>query len=116
MLYAGVEDVRLLDGGYAAWTRLQFPLERGQAVRLPAAFDFGSHYPRHPEYLVDAQQVRALVGQPDACVASIRTWNEFIGKTSGYSYIPAGSVSRSQSMISAMVTVAWLICRACPPM
>jgi molybdopterin synthase sulfurtransferase len=43
----------------------------------------------HPEYLVNTPQVRILLEQLEACVASIRTWNEFIGKTSGYSYIPA---------------------------
>jgi 3-mercaptopyruvate sulfurtransferase SseA len=89
MLYAGVGDVRLLDGGYAAWTRLHFPLEQGLSAWLPAACDFGAHYPAHPEYLVEMCQVRTLLEQPDACLVSIRTWNEFIGKTSGYSYIPA---------------------------
>ena len=89
MLYAGVEDVRLLDGGHGAWTKLHFPLERGLPPRLPAASDFGVHVPAHPEYLVNMCQVRKLLAQPDACLVSIRTWNEFIGKTSGYSYIPA---------------------------
>lgn len=39
VLYAGVEDVRLLDGGYAAWIGLALPLER----RLPAAATSPEH-------------------------------------------------------------------------
>jgi 3-mercaptopyruvate sulfurtransferase SseA len=84
MLYAGVEDVRLLDGGYAAWTRLRFRLEQGLAASVPAACDFGCHYPAHPEYLVNMGQVKILLGQSDACLVSLRMWNEFIGKTSGH--------------------------------
>ena len=89
MLYAGVEDVRFLDGGFAAWTRLHLPLEQGHIPHPPAAGDFGCPCPAHPEYLVDIDEVRSLLARPDACLASIRTWNEYIGRTSGYSYIPA---------------------------
>ncbi|MEO5606975.1 MAG: rhodanese-like domain-containing protein [Polaromonas sp.] len=32
---------------------------------------------------------QALLRQPDGVLASIRTWNEFTGKTSGYAYIQA---------------------------
>lgn len=89
LLYAGVDDVRLLDGGFAAWTGLAFPLERGMPAPVPAARDFGATFPAHPEYLADMREVRALLQQPGACVVSVRTWNEFIGATSGYAYIPA---------------------------
>ena len=89
MLYAGVKDVRLLDGGYAAWTRLHLPVEQGLPPPLPAAQAFGIAFPAHPEYLMDMRQVRSMMDQPDVCLVSIRTWAEFVGKTSGYSYIPA---------------------------
>ena len=89
MLYAGVEDVRLLDGGYAAWTSLDLPLAHGPEARFPAACDFGAICPAHPEYLLDTRQAREALQRADASLVSIRTWNEFIGKTSGYSYIPA---------------------------
>jgi 3-mercaptopyruvate sulfurtransferase SseA len=89
MLYAGVSDVRMLDGGHAGWTARQLPLAQGLPAVLPAAENFGSAFPAHPEYLVDMREVRQLPAQPDACLVSIRTWNEFVGRTSGYSYIPA---------------------------
>lgn len=90
MLYIGVDDVRLIDGGYAAWTRLALPLAHGLPPAFPPVHDFGAHYPANPQYLVDTSQTRRLLEAPDdACVVSVRTWNEFIGETSGYSYIPA---------------------------
>lgn len=89
LLYAGVEDVRLLDGGYAAWTGLALPMERGLPAAFSAARDFGASFPARPEYLADMRQVRTLLEQPDACIVSVRTWSEFMGRTSGYAYIPA---------------------------
>lgn len=89
MLYAGVKDVRLLDGGFAAWSRARFPIEQGLPRQYPATSDFGARFPARPEYLIDMHQARSLLQQPDGVLVSIRTWNEFIGKTSGYSFIEA---------------------------
>jgi 3-mercaptopyruvate sulfurtransferase SseA len=89
MLYAGVVDVRLLDGGYAAWTSLDLPLARGTQLHHPEVGDFGAVYPVHPEYLLDTRQAGHILKRADASLVSIRTWNEYIGNTSGYSYIPA---------------------------
>jgi thiosulfate/3-mercaptopyruvate sulfurtransferase len=89
MLYAGVRDMRLLDGGFAAWNRAGLPVAQGLPRRYRAAADFGSAFPARPEYLMDMPQARSLLEQPDGALVSTRTWNEFIGKTSGYSYIDA---------------------------
>jgi 3-mercaptopyruvate sulfurtransferase SseA len=89
MLYAGVADVRLLDGGFDAWQALALPVALGPASQYAAAADFGVHFPAHPEYLIDMHQARQLLEQGDGALVSVRTWNEFIGKTSGYSYIEA---------------------------
>jgi len=89
MLYAGVTDIRILDGGFSGWQDAGFPLARGLPFPYPAIYDFGTHFPAHPEYLIDTHQARRLSQQPDGALVSIRTWNEFIGKTSGYRYIPA---------------------------
>jgi 3-mercaptopyruvate sulfurtransferase SseA len=89
MLYAGVADVRLLDGGYDAWKRSSLPVAQGAPQRFEAAARFGAHFPAHPEYLLDMQQARGVLARTDGALVSTRTWNEFIGKTSGYSYIEA---------------------------
>lgn len=89
MLYAGVADVRLLDGGLAAWVDAGGALESGLPHRYPPAADFGIGFPAHPEYLIDTRQVKTLLRQPGAALVSIRSWDEFCGRTSGYTYITA---------------------------
>jgi thiosulfate/3-mercaptopyruvate sulfurtransferase len=89
LLYAGVGDVRLLDGGFAAWRRAGLACEQGPPCRFRVAEDFGVAFPARPDYLFDMDQTRALLAQEDGTLVSTRTWNEFIGKTSGYSYIHA---------------------------
>jgi 3-mercaptopyruvate sulfurtransferase SseA len=89
MLYAGLEDVRLLDGGFAAWEAAACPVLQGTSCRHPAARDFGAAFPGHPEYLANMRQVRSLMRREQGVLVSVRTWSEFIGRTSGYSYIAA---------------------------
>jgi 3-mercaptopyruvate sulfurtransferase SseA len=94
MLYGGVKDVRILDGGFAAWTGAGFPVETGLPHRYPGATDFGADFPGHPEYLIDIRQAKSLLQQSDGVLVSIRSWDEFVGNTSGYSYIePTGDIS-----------------------
>jgi 3-mercaptopyruvate sulfurtransferase SseA len=89
MLYAGVVDVRLLDGGFAAWQASAYSVLPGTSFPNSALSDFGARFPAHPEYLMDMHQVKSLMRRKDGVLVSIRTWNEFIGGTSGYSYIAA---------------------------
>jgi len=89
MLYAGVRDVRLLDGGFALWQAGGHPCAAGAGARVQAVADFGREFPAHPEYLICTSQARELMAAPDGVLASIRTEAEFLGKDSGYSYISA---------------------------
>ncbi len=89
LLYAGVRDVRLLDGGFAAWLAAGLPLERGCAPMPAAALAFGAPFPGRPDYLIDTAAARRALAGGDTTLASIRTWREFTGQTSGYSYIAA---------------------------
>ena len=91
--YAGVRDVRLLDGGYDWWVRDGHPVETTprQPVSVP---EFGSSIPAHPELIVDLPEAKAILADRDgAALVSVRTWKEHIGKVSGYNYIqPAGRI------------------------
>jgi 3-mercaptopyruvate sulfurtransferase SseA len=89
MMVAGVRDVRLLDGGLNAWVQAGQPLISGQAHRYPPALHFGRTFPANPQWLVDLAQAKTLSQNGSTTLASIRTWAEFSGQTSGYSYIHA---------------------------
>ncbi|WP_336982534.1 MULTISPECIES: sulfurtransferase [unclassified Cedecea] len=94
MLYAGVKDVRLLDGGWATWSAADLPVERGLPSQPTPAPDFGAPIPGQPQLMLDMEQARALLHRKDASLVSIRSWPEFIGTTSGYSYIkPKGEIA-----------------------
>lgn len=92
LLYAGVSDVRMLDGGFAAWLRAGHASAAGAPTRYPSQPDFGVPFPACPQYLSTLAQVRALVRTELADhnpLVSIRSWDEHIGLTSGYPYIAA---------------------------
>jgi 3-mercaptopyruvate sulfurtransferase SseA len=87
LMYAGVEDVRLLDGGYDRWVTSGYPLET--VLRTPEPIEsFGVSIPQRPDYIVDIGQAKQILADRDgAALVSVRTWKEHIGKVSGYNYI-----------------------------
>jgi 3-mercaptopyruvate sulfurtransferase SseA len=91
--YAGVDDVRLLDGGYDWWVRAGNPLETVERTPTPVTA-FGATIPVRPEVIVDIDEAKQIIADPDgAALVSIRTWREHIGNVSGYNYIgPAGRI------------------------
>jgi thiosulfate/3-mercaptopyruvate sulfurtransferase len=93
LLYAGVEDVRLLDGGLNAWLAAGYPVE--SEVRRPAPVAaFGATIPGRPDTFIDMAEAKALLADAGSLLVSVRSWGEFIGETSGYSYIgPAGRIA-----------------------
>ncbi|MGL4723519.1 MAG: rhodanese-like domain-containing protein [Scandinavium sp.] len=94
LLYAGVKDVRLLDGGWKTWSDAGLPVERGVPGKITPAPDFGAPIPGQPQLMLNEQQARGLLHRQDASLVSIRSWPEFIGTTSGYSYIkPKGEIA-----------------------
>jgi len=92
--YAGVEDVRLLDGGYDRWVRSGFPLETTPVEPIPVP-SFGASIPQRPELIVDIGEAKDILADREgAALVSVRTWREHIGAVSGYNYIgPAGRIS-----------------------
>lgn len=95
LLVAGVEDVRLLDGGLQVWLTAGHGLEQGP-LAMPdtgrvaqATATWAQGFTARPDYLRDMDAVRAHVQQQDATLVSIRSHAEYVGETSGYSYIAA---------------------------
>lgn len=88
MLYAGVGDVKILNGGLNRWEDEGFPLSTEDVAPEPVD-DFGVEVPAHPEYMVDLSEAQALIDSDDGDLVSVRSWEEFIGERSGYHYIEA---------------------------
>ena len=90
MLYAGVADVRLLDGGFAQWCSTGLPCTQGLGRRLTPVHEFGAPFPLCPHFMTSFEQARTSTN----ALVSVRTWSEFSGASSGYSYIAArGEIS-----------------------
>jgi thiosulfate/3-mercaptopyruvate sulfurtransferase len=92
--YCGVDDVRLLDGGYDAWVHAGNPVETIAREPVPARA-FGERIPLRPEVIVDLDEAKDLLADREgAALVSVRTWREHIGEVSGYNYIgPAGRIA-----------------------
>lgn len=86
LLYCGVEDVRVLNGGFGAWTRAGFEVTSKPTSPTPAQ-DFGGRLPAHPEFAVDAPEARELIRSSEGALVDIRSRAEFEGRVSGYNYI-----------------------------
>ena len=92
MMHAGVSDVRLLNGGYQAWLDAGFPVATGSVQRQPKT-TFGARIPVHPEWIIGTEQAKQVLAARHGRLVSIRSWAEYIGQTSGYSYIkPKGRI------------------------
>lgn len=84
--YIGVRDVRVLNGGLSAWVQAGYSLET--ASNSPQAVaDFGAPVPGRPDVFDTMDEVRAGLKNPERfTLVDNRTWDEFVGKSSGYSY------------------------------
>ena len=86
MMYAGVKDVRVLNGGIRAWEDAGYPLTMEESIAR-AADDFGLVIPARPELAVDLPEAKELLKSANGELVSVRSWREYIGEVSGYNYI-----------------------------
>ncbi len=86
MLYAGVKDVRVLNGGIHAWEAAGLPLSTDPVAPRPVA-GFGAQVPGRPDYVMDMPEARRLVESDGGELVSVQGWAEYIGEFSGYHYI-----------------------------
>ncbi|MDY6065256.1 MAG: rhodanese-like domain-containing protein [Finegoldia sp.] len=91
-LYAGVNHVKVLDGGLKAWEAKGYETQ-AEEVKAEKAGDFGIEVPANPQYLLTINQVSEKLKDPNFQLISIRSEKEWLGTESGYSYIPrAGEI------------------------
>ncbi len=86
MMYAGVKDVRVLNGGFQSWKDAGMKINKDDVQKMPVG-EFGSEIPGKPELAVDIPEAKELLASPDGDLVSVRSWPEFIGEVSGYNYI-----------------------------
>lgn len=86
LMYAGVKDVRILNGGIQAWEDAGYELTTVATIPQPV-HSFGAPIPGRPELFKDIPEAKELLKADDGVLVSVRSWPEFIGETSGYHYI-----------------------------
>ena len=100
MLYAGVEDVKVVDGGMQAWKNAGYDVETKVNEQKAGGdnYSFGTTVPAHPEYILSAEDAKdKLQNDANFRLVSIRSTKEFEGEKTGYGYIdyagePLGAV------------------------
>ncbi len=96
MKYAGVEDIRILNGGTKRLEKESYPFVRGYIKPTPVS-EFGAEIPVNRDVLIDFDKELELVNSPTSIIASIRSWPEYIGKVTGYTYINVkGDIANSR--------------------
>lgn len=90
--YAGVSDVRLMDGGIERWRAAGYATET-QVRELPAV-PFSASVLH--DWVATTDQVREAIERGDAILADVRSDAEFEGSSSGYDYLDArGRIPRA---------------------
>ena len=75
-----------MNGGNTAWVMAGYELET-KTNKAEANDKFGAEIPQRPDIISTMDETRAGLKNPDEfTLVDNRTWDEFIGKSSGYSY------------------------------
>lgn len=83
--YIGINDVRVLNGGNNAWTSAGYELET-KSNKPVAGNDFGAIIPANPDLIDTQAELKEMLKDSNNVLVDNRSWDEYIGKISGYSY------------------------------
>jgi len=86
MMYAGVKDVRVLNGGLLSWEKAGFEVEI-KANYPKRVYDFGANIPGKSDVFIDVPEAKEYIKAKNKELVSVRSWAEYIGNVSGYNYI-----------------------------
>ncbi|WP_297487847.1 sulfurtransferase [uncultured Cetobacterium sp.] len=94
--YIGVKDVKIINGGTQALIRDNIPMERG-IVDKESTKNIGTNKIVNKYIIDDMETAKKILKNKNKQLIDIRSWNEYIGKISGYSYMdrkgrPTGSI------------------------
>ena len=83
--YIGINDVRVLNGGNNAWISAGYELET-KSNKPVAGNDFGATIPANPNLIDTQAELKEMLKDSNNVLVDNRSWDEYIGKISGYSY------------------------------
>jgi thiosulfate/3-mercaptopyruvate sulfurtransferase len=84
--YMGVADTRVLNGGLSAWQQAGYSVEMESHQPEPTD-SFGGEIPMIPDVIMSIEELKnSLESDENFTLVDNRTWDEFIGESSGYSY------------------------------
>jgi len=86
MIYAGVKDVRVLNGGFQSWKDAGFKITTDDIPKNPVD-NFGIKIPARPEIIVDIPKAKEMIKSTNAELVCVRSYAEYTGEVSGYNYI-----------------------------
>jgi 3-mercaptopyruvate sulfurtransferase SseA len=83
LLLAGVNNVRILNGGYNAWVQNGYPVETTPHPWVPAAFGNSSG---NPQYLATMDDLKKVINGTvtNVQITDDRSWEEYIGDSNSY--------------------------------
>ena len=81
--YLGVQDIRILNGGYNAWTAAGYAGETTSNNPVPTTY-VGT---TRPEVVATTDYVNTHFNDGTAQMVDVRRWIEYLGEISGYSYV-----------------------------
>lgn len=92
LIAMGVEDVRILNGSFNSWKDAGYLVEKGDVKASPIK-SFGGEFFTKSNIIKDLKAAQKILKSSDSQLVSIRSEDEWLGKTSGYSYIkPKGNI------------------------
>ncbi|MEZ6117431.1 MAG: rhodanese-like domain-containing protein [Pirellulaceae bacterium] len=83
--YAGVKDVRVLNGDMRTWKANGYAVQQGIQTLQPVSFTGKVQ----TDWLATTDDVEQVVRNHAATLLDVRSQEEYLGKTSGYSYLDA---------------------------
>ncbi|MFW5644303.1 MAG: sulfurtransferase, partial [Bacteroidota bacterium] len=86
MMYAGVKDVRVLNGGFQSWKDAGYEISTEDVPKKPVE-EFGVRIPVNDQLAVDIPEAKSMLASDNAELVCVRSWPEYIGEVSGYNYI-----------------------------
>ncbi|HRZ89190.1 MAG TPA: rhodanese-like domain-containing protein [Spirochaetia bacterium] len=98
LVYAGVADVAVLDGGYAAWTKAGKPTATGMEFRDETKFEVKFN----PAYI--ATKAEVLAGLKKAQILDTRAYDTYFGLSKQAFVDQFGHIAGAYSLPSAWIT------------